>query len=89
VQAAQDRLRLARNIATHGADAVLLDVGYPPTATRHMRRGPPAEGKHLAYPALCADLSPLVFAVRFVLRELFKTMRDATWDDAAFEKQFR
>jgi len=83
-----ERLRFARNVATHGADAVLLDLGYPEETERRVARNKNAPGTDFAFAALVADLEPLRSAVRHVLRELFALMRVASWDDEEFEAQF-
>jgi hypothetical protein len=82
------RLRFARNVATHGADAVLLDLGYPEDAERRVARRKNASGTDFAFAALAADLEPLRSAVRHVVRELFALMRASNWDDDEFEAQF-
>lgn len=83
-----DRLRFARNVAMHGADAVLLDLGYPEDAERRVARKKNAAGTDFAFAALAADLEPLRSAVRHVLRELFTLMRASSWNDEEFEAQF-
>jgi hypothetical protein len=85
----QQRLKYARNIATHGADAALLDLGYPEQAQRQVAKTKILPGTDFAYSILAADLVPLRFALRFVLRELFQVVRDSGWDDSVFEAQFK
>jgi len=84
----QRRLKTARDVATHGADAVLIDLGYPVSATRALQGRRTAAGEDLAFSSLHADLSPLIFAVRFVLRELLDQARSRDWDECAFEAEF-
>jgi hypothetical protein len=84
-----ERLRFARNVASHGADAVLLDLGYPENARRQVTRKKEATGTDFAFAALAADLDPLRSAVRSVLGELFALMRTSGWDDDVFEAQFK
>lgn len=83
----QKRVRNARNIATHGADAVLIDLDYPGEQQRPLRGGV-MEGHELAFASLDADLSLLRFAIAEVIAELWPIMRAARWDDAEFEAQF-
>lgn len=83
----QKRVRNARNIATHGADAVLIDLDYPGDRQRPLRGGVMA-GHDLAFASLDADLSLLRFAIAEVIAELWPIMRAARWDDAEFEAQF-
>jgi hypothetical protein len=83
----QDRLRNARNIGMHGADAVLIDLGWA-TGDRTLKYGRTARASDLAYTALYRDLGPMAFAVSEALRAAWKEMRAADFDDAAFEKLF-
>jgi len=82
------RLEQARNVATHGADAVLIDLGFPGDLERKMRRGT-VSGERLGLAGLNADLSPLLGAVRKVLGSLLLHMRECDWDDDEFDRQFR
>jgi hypothetical protein len=84
----ETRLQQARNVATHGADAVLLDLGFPDDLEREMRGGAVA-GEKFGLAGLGADLSPLTGAVRNVLASLLRHMRDNDWDDEEFDRQFR
>jgi hypothetical protein len=85
----QKRLKKARNIAAHGADAALIDLGYPEAEQRKMQgKNNYALGHDLAIAAVQADLMPLIFAVGHVLNELLLLMRDNDWDDELFEAQF-
>jgi hypothetical protein len=84
----QLRIKRGRNIATHGADAALLDLGYPESAQRKVGRDKFAPGTDFAYSALAADLVPLRFALGFVITKLFDVARASGWDDATFEAQF-
>jgi hypothetical protein len=88
VDAFQKRLNVARNVATHGSDAALLDLGYPADAHRILPGGRQAKGEDLAFSAVNADLTPLRFAVRFAIRELICRVRAKDWDDSAFEQEF-
>jgi len=85
----QERLKNARNIASHGADAALIDLGYPEAQQRKMQgKNRYALGQDLAIAAVQADLTPLVFAVGHVVKQLLLLMRDNKWDDTLFEAQF-
>lgn len=88
IEAIQERLNDARNVATHGADAVLLDLGYPLGPDRPLRRRRSARAEDLGFAALHADLAPVRSAVRFVLSKLWQRAQAYQWDDADFEKEF-
>lgn len=89
IDRAEVRLKDARNIATHGADAVLIDLGFPEGAKRALRHGPPARGEDLGFVALSADLTVLIFAVRHVLDNMLRRVDEADWDDAVFDELFK
>lgn len=88
INCAELRLKDARNIATHGADAALIDLGFPEGGERALRYGPPAAGDDLGFSALSADLTVLVFAVQRVLDRMLRHMNDKDWDDEEFDRQF-
>jgi hypothetical protein len=85
---AEKRLKTARNIATHGADAALIDLGFPEGAERALRYGKPAAGDDLGFSALSADLTIMIYAVQHVLDNLLRHMNEHGWNDDEFEKQF-
>jgi hypothetical protein len=88
-EAISQRLRLARNVATHGADAVLLDVGWPAGVDRPGPGKSVTKAEDLGVAALHADMTMLGLAVRLVLREMWPAVRDSSFDDAAFEALFQ
>lgn len=87
-EAIRERLRDARNIATHGADAALVDLGFPEDHERPLRGRRVAYGTDLAVASVQSDLSPIIFAVGFVLEKLFLRMQACDWDDELFEAHF-
>jgi hypothetical protein len=89
IEELERRLHAARNIATHGADAALIDLGYPKGHERPLRGRPAARSEDLSFSALHADLSPLLGAVRYAVARLFELMRANDWDEAVFEAQFQ
>ena len=85
---AEQRLKDARNIATHGADTALVDLGFPEGGQRALRGGKSAAGEDLGFAALSADLTIMIYAVQHVLDNLLRHMSAHEWDDAEFERQF-
>jgi hypothetical protein len=85
---AEQRLRGARNIATHGADAVLIDLGYPEGVERAMKYGPAMAGEDLGFSALSADLTIVIYAIRLVLSQMLTLMQRSGWEDREFADQF-
>lgn len=88
IKRAEKRLKQARNIATHGADAALIDLGFPPGGQRELLHGSMMPTNDLGFAALNADLSALLFAVRLVLDGALRAAAANGWDDEEFEQQF-
>lgn len=88
ISRAEGRLKKARNIATHGSDAALIDLGFPEGVERALMFGDSMSGEDLGFAALSADLRILIFGVQHVLNQLLRHQRDAGWDDEEFERQF-
>jgi hypothetical protein len=82
------RMRRARNIATHGADASLLDLGYPVGVQRPMRHEL-AMGHELATGALLSDLEVLIHLLGRTLAAVFEVQSANSWDDSVFERACR
>jgi len=80
----QQRLINARNISAHGADAALIDLGWI-GGDRALRFGATAAATDLYSTALQRDLGPMLYAVAEALRGAWAAMRDADFEDAAFE----
>jgi hypothetical protein len=88
IQEAIRRVTDARNIATHGVDAVLLDLGYP-IAVRRRLRFHEALGVELASGSLQADLPILVHVVGRTLAATIRELARDRWSDEAFEGYFQ
>ncbi len=88
VKLAFNRMVKARNIATHGADAVLLDLGYPHAAQRKLLYGQEALGVELAAASLQADLPILVHVVGRTLDLTVRDLSSDAWSDTAFTSYF-
>jgi len=87
VREAIARMVKARNIATHGSDAVLLDLGYPLGATRQMRYSV-ALGTELASGSLQSDLPILAHIISRTLDLTIRELSSDGWSDSAFESYF-
>lgn len=88
VRQAFDRIINARNIATHGADAALLDLGYPIAARRQLRHGKQALGVELALSSLNTDLPILTHVVGATLAATIRELASDNWSDKAFQGYF-
>jgi hypothetical protein len=84
---ALERMVKARNIATHGSDAVLLDLGYPADAVRKMLYGE-ALGTELAAGSIQSDLPALVHSVGRTLDCAIRELASDGWEDAAYMSYF-
>jgi hypothetical protein len=83
---AERRLTDVRNIAAHGSDAALVNLGYPADRTRtFMKRE--REGHELALAVLFSELQPMQWADRQVLRRLTRDLAAAGFDDDLFESR--
>jgi hypothetical protein len=89
IERAEQRLKDARNIATHGSDAALIDLGYPKGQQRALKFGGPMPSADLGFAALSADLTLLIAEVQHVLDQLLTHMSQHQWDDQEFERQFK
>lgn len=87
-KAITSRLKGARNIATHGADAVLIDFGWPAGVTRPLSPKQEARPDQLGGNALHTELQMLTHAVAVVLERLWPVVRDSQFDEATFESYF-
>jgi len=83
----QQRLRNARNISTHGADAALIDLGWT-AGNRHLMHGHTALADDLALAALYRDLRPMVAVVGEALQATWHAMLDSNFSEEAFERLF-
>jgi hypothetical protein len=85
---ANERLKDARDIATHGADAVLLDLGYPAGQGREIAGARLAKPSALSVAGLSSDLSALLHAARHATRSLWLKMGASGWSEAEFSAHF-
>jgi hypothetical protein len=88
VRTLHERLRDVRNIAVHGSDAVLVNLGYPADAVRTMRGRRTVSGSELALAVIDSAWQPLGYAVPHVVRHLWLQAVDSGFDDVAFEANF-
>lgn len=87
----EDAKRLAqdlRNIAQHGADDILVNLGYPPEAIRPTQGGRSLTGEQLGLARAAAAHPVLHRAVREVVSTLALDGITDGWDDERFRHQF-
>jgi hypothetical protein len=77
----------ARNLAAHGSDAVLVNLGYPASMTRTFRKRE-VEGIELGLASLHAALRPSLWLLREVLLHCWIAADESDFDDNQFEQLF-
>jgi hypothetical protein len=82
------RLRDVRNIAAHGSDAVLVNLGYPAAVVRTMRGARQVAGSELALAVIDSAWGPLAYAAGQVVRRLWAEGLKTGFDDEAFDRNF-
>jgi hypothetical protein len=88
IEQAKALARDLRNVATHGSDDTLLNLGYPPHQTREVGGGRRREGHELAVAQAAAAFPVIAEAVRSAARLVaFQGMRSG-WDDQVFRENF-
>jgi hypothetical protein len=88
IEQAKQLSRDLRNIAAHGADDVLVNLGYPPHLPRRLPGGREVRGSDLALARAVTALPVVRHAVRAAIARLAHESIDNDWDDAWFRKQF-
>jgi hypothetical protein len=78
-----------RNITAHSSDDVLVNLGYPPEATRPMPRGRTLTGEQLALARAAAVLPILGVAVRGVIEKVAEEGAEHGWSDDWFTGLFK
>jgi hypothetical protein len=76
-----------RNIAAHGSDSVLVNLDYPPSASRQFRGGREVAGRDLALARGLSAKAILLFAVRSVAEHLSEELVKRDFDDDWFRAQ--
>lgn len=78
---AQQLVLDARHISTHGADAALINLGYPASAVRTLRGPRERRGSELARSAVLADLRLTLTLLHRVLQDLASLGHESAWSD--------
>jgi hypothetical protein len=84
---AQRTLQDARNLAAHGSDAVLVNLGYPSTLTRTFKKRQ-VEGVELGLASLHAALRPSLWLLREALLHCWMVADESDFDDNKFNELF-
>lgn len=88
IEAAEQRLTDVRNIAAHGIDSVLINLGYPAERARRMNKKRARSGEELALAQLYSELHPMQWMVRQALQRTWSTVAAAGFSDELFESCF-
>lgn len=77
-----------RNIATHGSDDVLLNLGYPPEQIRKFRGGRERTGAELSLAEAATSFPVLATAAHLAARRIASQGVESHWDDEVFLANF-
>jgi hypothetical protein len=88
IDQAKELARDLRNIATHGGDSVLINLGYPREEVRRLLHRPSRTGAELSIARVDKTLPMIRFAVRSVMERLVKDLIERDWDVNYFRQQF-
>jgi hypothetical protein len=81
-------VRDLRNIATHGSDDVLLNLGYPPEQIRKFRGGRERTGVELSLAEAATSFPVLATAAHLAARRIASQGVKSDWDDGLFLANF-
>lgn len=87
IEGAERRLSDVRNIAAHGTDSVLVNLGYPAERRRVFGKRE-RSGEELALAQLYSELRPMQWMVRQALQRVWSTVAAAGFSDEAFGNCF-
>lgn len=85
---ARQTLQDARNLAAHGSDAVLVNLGFPSARTRMFPPNREVPGIELGLASLHAALRPSLWLLREVLLHCWAIADESEFNDAAFDALF-
>jgi hypothetical protein len=88
IEEAKDLARDLRNIATHGSDDTLLNLGYPPDQVRPLRGAARRTGHELSLAEAAISLPVIATAVRRSARLVALQGIESDWDDRVFRENF-
>lgn len=77
-----------RNVATHGSDDILVNLGYPPELIRQLPRRRKRSGEDLSLAQTAAMYPIISTAVRLAARRVARQGIESGWDDAVFRAMF-
>jgi hypothetical protein len=88
IEEAKALARNLRNIATHGSDDTLINLGYPPELVRALSDGRERIGGELGLAQAAAVLPIISTAVRLTARRVALQGIESGWDDEKFRANF-
>jgi hypothetical protein len=88
IKEAKSLARDLRNVATHGSDDTLVNLGYPPEQIRKLSGGRERRGHELSV-AQAASIFPVIAtAVRLTAKRVALQGIETGWDDEAYRENF-
>jgi len=88
IEEAKVLARDLRNVATHGSDDILLNLGYPPEQTRVLRGGRKRTGHELSVAEAAVAFPVLATAVHSAARRVAFQGIESGWDENVFRDNF-
>lgn len=88
IEDAKSLTRDLRNVATHGSDDTLVNLGYPPELIRLLPRHRQRSGEELSLAQTAAVLPVISMAVQLAAKRVAQQGLESGWDDAAFRANF-
>jgi hypothetical protein len=88
IEEAKGLARDLRNIATHGSDDTLLNLGYPPDQVRPLRGASQRTGHELSLAEAAIVFPVIATAVRRAARLVALQGIESNWDDRVFRENF-
>jgi hypothetical protein len=88
IEEAKGLARDLRNVATHGSDDTLLNLGYPPDQKRVLRAGHERTGHELSLAEAAVAFPVIVTAVHAAARRVASQGIESGWDDDVFRGNF-
>lgn len=88
IEEAKALARDLRNVATHGSDDTLLNLGYPPDQTRVLRGGHRRTGHELSVAEAAVAFPVIATAVHLAARRVTFQGIESGWDSDVFRDNF-
>lgn len=89
IEEAKTLVRDLRNVATHGSDDTLVNLGYPPEQLRKLMGNRERTGQELSLAEAAAAFPVMATAAHMAARRIASQGVKSDWDDDVFRANFR